>query len=270
MGRAIVAALVVLVAGAATIGAIYLKQYAGESLRRNIREVIEHEAWVDAGNIGLRVQRIACEQTARFVIEKMPKVPAFRDRFALLDHSLASVDPAINGLYCEFGVFTGATINHIASKTSHTIHGFDSFEGLPETWITGAPKGSFAVSALPQVRANVKLHKGWFDQSVPVWAQSNPGPIEFLHMDADLYSSTKTVFDLLGDRIRPGTVIQFDDYFNYPGWQSDGEYKAFEEFVRARRVTFEYLGYCGDGAPVQDIHQVSVRILSINDRPTAP
>ena len=61
---------------------------------------------------------------------------------------------------------------------------------------------------------------------------------------------------VLGDRIVPGTVIQFDEYFNYPGWR-DGEYKAWSEFARARHVEFEYLGYC-------DRHeQVAVRVVSI-------
>src|SRR4051812_46807284 len=84
------AAIVLSIVLVATIGAIYLKHYAGEVFRRNMRQVIEEEAWSDASNIRLRMDRIACEQTARFVIENMPKVPAFRDRFALLDHSIKS------------------------------------------------------------------------------------------------------------------------------------------------------------------------------------
>ena len=107
-----------------------------------------------------------------------------------------------------------------------------------------------------KVRDNVKLHKGWFNESLPVWVNEHLGPILFMHLDADLYTSTKTIFEVLGDRVVPGTVIQFDEYFNYPGWQQ-GEYKAFEEFVEARQMTFEYLGYCGRD------EQVAVRILTV-------
>jgi hypothetical protein len=64
------------------------------------------------------------------------------------------------------------------------------------------------------------------------------------------------VLDILADRIVAGTVIQFDEYFNYPGWQ-DGEFKAWSEFVAARHVKFEYLGYCDRN------EQVAVRILEI-------
>jgi hypothetical protein len=64
-----------------------------------------------------------------------------------------------------------------------------------------------------------------------------------MHLDADVYSSTKSVFDILGDRIVEGTVIQFDEFFNYPGWKN-GEYRAFKEFCEASGVEVRYIGYC--------------------------
>ena len=245
-----------LVVFAGVMGTFHLKRYVGKRLDRLVTNVVKVVLDRDAMDIRRRMDSIACEQTALFVMEHMPKVPAFPDTSAMLDHSLKSVDPQLDGLYCEFGVWTGGTINHIASRTNHTIHGFDSFEGLPETWRTGAEKGTFKMSGLPEVRENVKLHKGRFSESLPVWAKEHPGPMAFMHLDADLYSSTKTVFDVLGDRVVPGTVIEFDEYFNYPGWQ-EGEYKAFQEFVESRGVEFEYLGYCDRD------YQVSVRILRV-------
>jgi hypothetical protein len=62
-------------------------------------------------------------------------------------------------------------------------------------------------------------------------------------VDCDLYSSTKTIFRLFRDRIRPGTVIVFDEFFNYPGWQR-GEYKAFSELLAETGWKHEWLGYC--------------------------
>jgi hypothetical protein len=73
-------------------------------------------------------------------------------------------------------------------------------------------------------------------------------------MDCDLYDSAKIVFDLLGDRIAPGTIIVFDEYFNYPDWRLH-EYKAFQEFVTRKGVKYEYIGL----VPFQE--QVAVRIL---------
>jgi Macrocin-O-methyltransferase (TylF) len=247
--------LLVLLGGALTIAMPQIKAYAKQKVYSVVRNMLR----ANSKDIEGQMNRIAGEQTARFVMENMPKVKTFRDRFALMDYSLQSVDPKMDGLYCEFGVWRGATINYIASRTDHTIHGFDSFEGLPEDWRSGYYKGTFDVDGLPKVSKNVVLHKGWFNESLPGWVKENPGPIAFMHLDADLYSSTKTVFDILADQIVPGTVIQFDEYFNYPGWQ-DGEYKAFQEFVESRDIKFEYLGYC-------DLdEQVAVRILSVGSQ----
>lgn len=249
--------MLALVASVGVLATLSLRRFPDRSMQDVIAHRVEAALQGDAKDIGRRMDRIACDQTALFVISQMPKTPSFPTKYALLQHSLGAVGVDSGGLYCEFGVYQGATINYVAEHApEETIHGFDSFEGLPETWRTGFAEGAFKTSGLPPVRQNVELHKGWFDESLPVWAEAHPGPIAFLHLDADLYSSTKTVFDLLGDRIVPGTVIQFDEYFNYPGWQ-EGEYKAFQEFVESRQVEFEYLGYC-------DQHeQVSVRVVRV-------
>ncbi|MGQ0698183.1 MAG: class I SAM-dependent methyltransferase [Panacagrimonas sp.] len=148
-----------------------------------------------------------------------------------------------DGLFMEFGVFNGDTINGIADRVKTTVHGFDSFEGLPEDWQGKFKKGAFHLEGqLPEVRQNVKLHVGWFDQSLPKFVAENPGPVSFVHVDCDLYSSTKTIFDFLGDRFVPGTVIVFDEYFNYPGWR-EHEYRAFQELIAARSLRYRYLIY---------------------------
>jgi hypothetical protein len=137
-----------------------------------------------------------------------------------------------------------------------TWHGFDSFEGLPEAW-GGFSLGAAAFNVkgkLPKVPGNVRLYPGWFENSLPPWLTENPGPVAFMHVDCDLYSSTKTIFNLLGDRLQPGTIILFDEYFNYPNWRKH-EFKAFQELVAARGIEYEYLGYARQ--------QVTVRITAI-------
>ena len=95
---------------------------------------------------------------------------------------------------------------------------------------------------MPRVRSNVVLHKGWFDQTLPIWLKQNVGPISFAHIDCDLYSSTKTIFDLLGRRLTKGSIVVFDEYFGYPNWQAH-EFKAFREFVEANGISYDYIGY---------------------------
>src|SRR5690606_22451141 len=147
----------------------------------------------------------------------------------------------VEGLVLEFGVAGGRSITLFANAApDQAVYGFDSFEGLPEDWTTMHKAGHFA-QPLPEVPANAELVVGWFDATLPGFLEAHPGPVSFLHVDCDLYSSTKTISDLLGDRIVPGTIILFDDYFNYPAWRQH-EHKAFMEFVAANDVRFEYIG----------------------------
>ena len=147
------------------------------------------------------------------------------------------------GLFLEFGVWSGKTINLVADSVDTMVHGFDSFEGLPEDWFGTYLKGRFHThGTLPEVRPNVKLHVGWFQDTLPAFIAEHREQIAFLHVDCDLYSSTKTIFDFLGDRLRLGSVIVFDEYFNYPGWR-DHEYRAFQELVERHSLKYRYLAY---------------------------
>jgi Macrocin-O-methyltransferase (TylF) len=199
------------------------------------------ELWLSSRDIGLERQRRALATTVDYVDLKMAAVDSVKSRLDLLSIALQKV-ALCDGLYLEFGVFTGGTINHIASETSAPVYGFDSFEGLPQRWRDGYGKGSFKASDLVKVRPNVCLIKGWFDATLPEFLRQHDGQVAFLHVDCDLYSSTKTIFDLLGERIAPGTVIVFDEYFNYPGWE-DGEYKAFQEYISKSNLSYEYISY---------------------------
>lgn len=209
----------------------------------------------DAFSLLRERNRIACAESAKYLIECMPTVSSYPDKYALFKECIHNTDKKSNGLMCEFGVGSGTTINYIASLVDCQVHGFDSFEGLPEDWIDGLPKGTFKMDNLPDVRPNVVLHKGWFNESLPKFKNSYNAPLSFLHMDADLYSSTKEIFDILGDRIIPGTVIQFDEFLNHPGWK-DHEYKAFMEFVESKQVKYKFIGFTESG-------QVAVKILEI-------
>jgi predicted O-methyltransferase YrrM len=161
-----------------------------------------------------------------------------------------------DGLYLEFGVATGSTLRVIAEHApAGSVHGFDSFAGLPEHWRCGYPIGEFAQAQLPDV-PGAELVVGLFDDTLPGFLDQHPEPVAFLHVDADLYSSTRTVLEALHPRLRAGTVVVFDEYFNFPGWEQH-EHRAWTEFCAASGVTFEYLGFTADG------QQLSVRLLDV-------
>jgi hypothetical protein len=201
-----------------------------------------------AKNIDRRMQEIARDETIQYIAEHMPGVKAYRSRKALLAEALGVVTIK-EGLYCEFGVYRAESINFIAERVSSQIYGFDSFEGLAENWRHTVRKGEFALPSLPKVRPNVRLVKGWFNETLPGFLAQHKEPLAFLHVDSDLYSSAVTVLTAMRDRIRPGTVIQFDEYFNYPDWRK-GEFKAFSEFCSVSGAKYEYIGYVNDGEQV--------------------
>jgi Methyltransferase domain len=159
------------------------------------------------------------------------------------------------GLCLEFGVWTGRSINYFARRTS-VIYGFDSFEGLQEDWSGWSfPKGSFDLKGkTPKVRSNVRLIKGWFNDTLPPFLQQHPDDAAFIHIDCDTYEATATVLALLNGRIVPGTVILFDEYFGYRGWRTRGEFTAWQDFVHRTGARYEYVAFSGQ--------QVALRLMS--------
>lgn len=163
----------------------------------------------------------------------------------------ASQAPA--GLILEFGVFRGITINQLAGIfPDRKVHGFDSFLGLPEDW-----KGSrhseenFNRNGVkPQVKGNVVLHQGWFEDTVPPFMAAASEPVALAHIDCDIYSSTVTVLDCLAPHLAADSVIVFDELLNYPGFKIH-EYKAFYEFIGKYDFRFEFISFSGQQAALR-------------------
>jgi len=153
-------------------------------------------------------------------------------------------------LWLEFGVYNAITVNYISRFTNDRVYGFDSFEGLPEKWREGYEVGAFSKNGnLPWVHGNVTLVKGWFDKTLPDFIKQQNKKVSFIHMDADLYSSTKCIFDNLKDYLDKDCVIVFDELLNYPGFDGEtGELRAFYEFVTENKVDYEWIGM--DGVPM--------------------
>jgi hypothetical protein len=215
--------------------------------------------YTDSFDTDFTARRLASETSARFIIDHMRTAQNFATDYDLHEWAAQRVDPdlARGGLFLEFGVATGRTLNHWARLfPQHVIHGFDSFEGLPETWSWNFQAGHFH-QPLPRVRDNCDLVVGWFDRTLPRFLEQHTNSrVALLHIDSDLYSSAAYVLETLADRIRSGTIIVFDEYLNFPGWEQD-EHRAWQEFVARHNVKFEYLAF------VSRHQQVTVKIESI-------
>ncbi len=194
-----------------------------------------------ARNLYYELQLRARKSSVDYIESQMTDAIVFWTLKEILEYCVSKTPQ--NGLILEFGVAGGNTINIIANAAGNReVHGFDSFEGLPEDW-TGhvETKGSFSTNGrLPKVRSNITLHKGWFSETISKFKEQHTDTIAFLHIDCDLYQSTREVLWSLADRLVEGTIIEFDEYFNYPNWQQH-EFKAWQEFVKEKNIQYRYL-----------------------------
>jgi Macrocin-O-methyltransferase (TylF) len=138
----------------------------------------------------------------------------------------------------EFGTSDGYAFTKLLYATRYLgleqrvrVHGFDSFEGMPQpadekdedwvsrdNWVPGQFKGRYeALNAYCAKRySNYALHKGYFEESVDesFLAQLEEWPPILVWIDSDYYSSARTVFERLIDRLPNGCVVYFDEYDN--------------------------------------------------------
>lgn len=186
------------------------------------------------------------EELDHILAESKPK-PVDTEFFRNVANRLSVFDVP-NGIIAEFGVGDGTSINQIAEAFSWTtVWGFDSFDGLPEDWNVTHPAGSFKQDTIPQVRGNVKLVQGLFQDTLNESWEAFDQPVAFCHIDCDLFSSTMTIVDWLWTRVREDTIILFDElYYTYDGRNYlDHEYKALLELVgrlRSRNLTLKFYG----------------------------
>lgn len=145
-------------------------------------------------------------------------------------------------LYMEFGVFCGDAMRYwskLLQNPNSKLHGFDTFEGLPESWAdTSYPPGYFSTGGkLPQIDdPRVQFFKGLFEETLPHY-QLPPHEVLILMLDADLYSSTAYVLNTLTDAIVPGTYIYFDEFHH-----RFDEMRAFNEFLQRTGWEFSLVG----------------------------
>jgi hypothetical protein len=160
------------------------------------------------------------------------------------------VKPSCDGLWMEFGVYRGNTLTKIANwkhifcgNNSQPVYGFDTFTGLPTDWRYGHNRGTFNIPNGTNVSVpyNVVLVKGLFIDTLPSQLvlfdreYRCHTPVSFVHIDCDTYDGTRDVLFLLGSRFVSGTILVFDELFNYPGYEQH-ELKALFEFLSSSNL----------------------------------
>ena len=133
------------------------------------------------------------------------------------------------------------------SQQQRSIIGFDSFDGLPSPVKEDldSPNPVAKQGALDSCEAivrgnlrdagynkqdNIKLVKGWFSDTLPTY----DGKIALLHLDADLYDSTKCALENLWEKVAVGGIVALDEYQKTEEWP--GERKAVDEYFKDKNV----------------------------------
>lgn len=180
--------------------------------------------------------RVLVEALAELEKHFIPAPLLFAISASLHGHAMRQAQQ--EGLVLEFGVRRGTSLRHIAAIAHQDVHGFDSFEGLPEGWGSADPGLLSTACELPDMPANAHLHPGWFEDTLPPFLAAHPGPVRFLNIDSDIYASARTALFALAPRLVPGTVVVFDELIGNPTWRQD-EFKALLEFAQAFKTRFE-------------------------------
>jgi hypothetical protein len=182
--------------------------------------------------------------SALMIQENLVTAQIYKSRPELYELVYSELKTLPDGLNLEFGVSVGGSLRLFANKLGF-IYGFDSFLGLEQPWSSLlARKGAFDLGGeIPKSAQNIpntKLVVGRVEETLSNFLQNNSTKISFAHMDLDLYSPTKFVLEQIKPRLQSGSLILFDEFHGYPGWQNH-EWKAFNEVFSASE--FIYLGF---------------------------
>ncbi len=192
------------------------------------RHIVSQQAF-DTRALSARDQ-ISFEGAQR-LLERYPQASSIQwhGLDAQMLHTLVNVLPD-KGIIVECGVYFGRSIRLMSEWTDRPIAGFDSFEGLPESWGDREPAGAYSTGGQqPEFTDQVSLYPGWFCDSLPEFVQTTQPEIALLHLDCDLYTSSMDCVTHLQHSLVDGAIVLFDDLLGYPGYK-DHEWRALEEW----------------------------------------
>lgn len=197
--------------------------------------------YASAGTIHRLNATVNYLEVGRWMRERGLRTTARVARRELIFDKIAAEIGDRTALYVEFGVWRGASMRHWASalrSPTTKLHGFDSFEGLPEAWVLNNGRGHFSVDGnLPEIDdARVRFFRGWFSDTLATY-EPPPHDVLVINVDCDLYSSTKTVLDRFADLVVPGTYIYFDEFSD-----RNHELRAFDEYLTAHPMKLRVVG----------------------------
>jgi hypothetical protein len=188
----------------------------------------------------------------------IPLLPAlFTEKEQMLNLAMQYVAfNRIAGDYLEFGCYEGNSFiaayhfARVQALDEMRFYAFDSFRGLPPArGIDEDPDdamqysgGDFACDAATFTRnlrgatvdlARVQIVEGVYRDTL-VGALKTPLPVRaaaVVMIDCDYHESTQQALDFISDYVATGSVLLFDDWYNFKGRPDRGEQRAFDEWL---------------------------------------
>jgi Methyltransferase domain len=193
-------------------------------------------------DIRIAAQLGAAASSAEWLYANADRAPTYARRPELLE-ALIPLIPA-QGDFAEFGVFKGAVTWFVRPRfPDRAYHAFDSWKGVPEAMSLAVSKFSFDLGGtVPDLPADTTIHAGWFEDTIPAWRARCPATVAFAYIDCDLYESVRTVLEGIADRVRPSSILVFDDWYNFPNWQAHS-LRAANEWSGRHGISLEPLGF---------------------------
>ena len=74
-----------------------------------------------------------------------------------------------------------------------------------------------------------------------IFSLNNIKKIDFIHVDVNIYSTSKKILEVTKKYMNKDSLILFDELVNYPFWWKNGEYKALTETYQKNE--FKYLAF---------------------------
>jgi tetratricopeptide (TPR) repeat protein len=167
----------------------------------------------------------------------LPILPEIHfNRWSVFDQAVNQSD--VSRPFYEFGVWMGDSFKYLM-RSFDTGYGFDTFEGLPETW-RSVPKGTYtSYGAIPQIEG-AQFIVGEFNETLPKFFDKPRPKASLINFDADLYSSTLCALLNAKPVIDTDTILIFDEFIINENWQQD-EFKALNEFCVIKGFSYEVL-----------------------------
>ena len=194
------------------------------------------KAQLTVARLGLNISFINSEKKTFSIVFKIKSETNMVLTLNEASQILASVRDTtkIPGDVAEVGVYMGGSAKLICeAKGNRQLHLFDTFEGLPEVSETRDStrfhKNQYSctlerVEKLLSKYTNVVFYKGMFPSTAKPVSDIR---FSFVHLDVDLYESTKSCLEFFYPRMNKGGVIISHDYIC-----SKGVKTAFQEYFK--------------------------------------